>query len=636
MTAPHTYITTTIPYVNARPHIGFALEVVQADVLARFRRQHGDGVRFQAGTDDNSLKNVLAAQAAGESVRAFVDRNAEAFLALGPALSLTVDDVIRTSRDARHRPGVERFWQACAAAGDLYRKRYEGLYCTGCEQFYSPAELRAGRCPEHDTEPQRVAEENWFFRLSRYGEALRAAITGGELRIEPAARRNEVLAFIDGGLEDFSVSRPAERAAGWGIPVPGDPGQVIYVWFDALCNYVTALGYGTGEDAYRQWWVSAGRRVHLLGKGVLRFHAVYWPAMLLSSGQPLPTDIVVHDYLTAGGRKISKSSGSGADPVALAAEYGADAVRWWLLREVPRVGDADFTIERMISRADDELANGLGNLVNRVVAMIGKYRGGRVPGPQPVAAGGEDLAAAIRHADTRIGTALEDFDFRPATAAIWVIADEANRFINRVRPWDLARAELAQAEAPRQLDAVLRLLFEACSALGRKLAPFLPDAAARITGQCTPGGDGRLPAAAPVFRRLAPGSQRRGGERGRSLAAAASLQAGEPEQEQQHEGADYRPDEADSVEAVHAHRVVLPQVLQEPADEGTHDAEQDGAQDADVVPAREQQTSNRADDQADDAQPDNEDNHAGKSSPGTRFMPIIRRVHVPGGSGTGA
>ena len=303
MTAPRTYITTTIPYVNARPHIGFALEVVQADVLARFRRQHGDRVRFQAGTDDNSLKNVLAAQAAGQGVREFVDRNAEAFLALGPALSLTVDDVIRTSRDARHRPGVERFWQVCAAAGDLYRKRYNGLYCTGCEQFYSPAELRAGRCPEHDTEPRRVAEENWFFRLSRYGGALRAAITSGELRIEPAGRRNEVLAFIDGGLEDFSVSRPAERAGGWGIPVPGDPSQVIYVWFDALCNYVTALGYGTGDDAYRQWWVSAGRRVHLLGKGVLRFHAVYWPAMLLSSGQPLPTDIVVHDYLTAGGQE---------------------------------------------------------------------------------------------------------------------------------------------------------------------------------------------------------------------------------------------------------------------------------------------------------------------------------------------
>jgi methionyl-tRNA synthetase len=385
MTAPHTYITTTIPYVNARPHIGFALELVQADVLARFRRGRGENVRFQAGTDDNSLKNVLAAQAAGTPVREFVDRNAEAFLALGEALSLSVDDVIRTSRDPRHRPGVERFWRACADAGDLYRKRYEGLYCTGCEQFYAAAELSDGRCPEHGTEPQPVAEENWFFRLSRYAAPLREAISTGRLRIEPAGRRNEVLAFIDRGLEDFSVSRPAQRAGGWGITVPGDPDQVIYVWFDALCNYVTALGYGTGEDAYRHWWTaddSGGRRIHLLGKGVLRFHAVYWPAMLLSCRQPLPSDIFVHDYLTAGGRRISKSAGPVvAEPAALAGEYGTDAVRWWLLREVPRVGDADFTVERLIARADDELANGLGNLVNRVVAMIHRYRDGYLPGP---------------------------------------------------------------------------------------------------------------------------------------------------------------------------------------------------------------------------------------------------------------
>src|SRR5579863_3317543 len=505
MTPSHTYIPTTIPYVNARPHIGFALELVQADVLARFARRRGELVRFQAGTDDNSLKNVLAAQEAGVGVREFVDCHAEAFVGLGHALSLSVDDVIRTSRDRRHPPGVERFWRACAGAGDLYRKRYEGLYCTGCEQFYTPAELRDGRCPEHGTEPEQVTEENWFFRLSRYARPLREAITSGDLRIEPAGRRHEVLALIDGGLEDFSVSRPAARAGGWGIPVPGDPDQVIYVWFDALCNYVTALGYGTGGDAYGQWWVPGGagcRRIQLLGKGVLRFHAVYWPAMLLSSGQPLPTGIFVHDYLTAGGRKISKSSGSGADPVALAAAYGTDAVRWWLLREVPRVGDADFTVERLIARADDELANGLGNLVNRVVAMIARYRDGRVPGPQPVAAGGEDLGAAIRHADSRTAAALGDFDFRQATAAVWAIADEANRFVNRVRPWDLARAgRSGDAQADRELDAVLSALFTACTTLGVQLAPFLPDAAVRITSQCTPRG-GRLPELAPAFRRL--------------------------------------------------------------------------------------------------------------------------------------
>ena len=498
-----TYITTTLPYVNARPHVGHALELVQADVLARYHRGRGDPVRFQAGTDDNSLKNVLAAGAAGAGVREFVDRNAEAFGALGGALSLSVDDFIRTSRDPRHRPGVEAFWRACSA--DLYRQRYTGLYCTGCEQFYTPAELLHGRCPEHETEPEPVNEENWFFRLSRYAAPLREAITTGRVRIEPAGRRNEVLGLIDGGLPDFSVSRPAGRAGGWGIPVPGDPDQVVYVWFDALCNYVTALGYGQGGpahgEAYRRWWAGPGNRVHLLGKGVLRFHAVYWPAMLLASGQQLPTGIFVHDYLTAGGRKISKSgAGAGAlEPAALAAEYGADAVRWWLLREVPRVGDADFTVERLVARADDELANGLGNLVNRVVAMIGRYRAGRIPAPAPVPPGGEDLDAAIRQAGDLVGAALADFDFRQATAAVWAIADEGNRFVNRVRPWDLAKAGSAG-----RLDAVLYLLARACAAAGRELAPFLPDAAARVTAQCTPDGAGRLPDPRPVFRRLAP------------------------------------------------------------------------------------------------------------------------------------
>jgi methionyl-tRNA synthetase len=515
-----TYITTTIPYVNARPHIGHALELVQADVLARYHRGRGDAVRFQAGTDDNSLKNVLAASAAGVGVREFVDRNAEAFGALGAALSLSVDDFIRTSRDHRHRPGVEAFWRACSA--DLYRRRYAGLYCTGCEQFYTPAELHDGRCPEHETEPELVNEENWFFRLSRYAAPLREAIATGRLRIEPAGRRNEVLALIDDGLADFSVSRPAKRAGGWGIPVPGDPGQVVYVWFDALCNYVTALGYGAGQghgEAYRRWWAGPGNRVHLLGKGVLRFHAVCWPAMLLASGQQLPTGIFVHDYLTAGGRKISKSAtGAGSlEPAALAAEYGADAVRWWLLREVPRVGDADFTVERLVARADDELANGLGNLVNRVVTMIGRYRAGRIPARAPVPPGGEDLEAAIRQAGDRAGAALDTFDFRQATAAVWAIADEANRFVNRVRPWELAAAEHAG-----RLDAVLYLLARACAAAGRELAPFLPDAAARISAQCTPGGDGRLPDPRPVFRRLAPVLSGGGRvRRGRSASGAA-------------------------------------------------------------------------------------------------------------------
>jgi methionyl-tRNA synthetase len=243
---------------------------------------------------------VLAAEAAGTGIQEFVDRNAVAFTSLAGPLSLSVDDTIRTSRDPRHRAGVQRLWEACAANGDLYRKHYEGLYCVGCEQFYTPAELTEdGRCPEHGIRPELVSEENWFFRLSRHAGRLREAIESGTLRIEPAQRRNEVLAFVDGGLEDFSVSRSTKRARGWGIPVPGDPEQVIYVWWDALGNYLTALNYGVvGEDSQdlTRWWTTAARRIHLLGKGVLRFHAVYWPAILLSAGEALPTDVVVHDY----------------------------------------------------------------------------------------------------------------------------------------------------------------------------------------------------------------------------------------------------------------------------------------------------------------------------------------------------
>ncbi|MCO5973387.1 methionine--tRNA ligase [Actinoallomurus soli] len=522
MTRSHVYVTTTIPYVNARPHVGFALELVQADVLARHHRRRGDAVRLQAGTDDNALKNVQAAERAGVPVQEFVDRNAAAFVALHRPLNVSVDDVVHTSRDPGHRAGVERFWRACEAAGDLYRKHYEGLYCVGCEQFSTPAELDDGRCPEHGTAPQRVAEENWFFRLSRYADRLHDLIDSGRLRIEPAERRNEVLGFIAGGLEDFSVSRSVARARGWGIPVPGDPSQVVYVWWDALGNYLTALGYGTGDADLRRWWSAADRRIHLLGKGVVRFHAVYWPAMLLSAGLPLPTEILVHGYLTAGGRKISKSGGATVDPVALVDAYGTDAVRWWLLREVPRVGDADFTHDRLIARADDELANGIGNLVNRVVAMLHRYRDGRPPvlpgtdgevlldpearprdaGRLPDVPAGQVVAACER-APALVAAALDAFDLRAATEAVRAIADAANRFVEQVRPWELARAERAgDGDAGRRLDAALAVLLHACRTLGAELSPFLPDAADRIARQCA-AVDGRLPAPSPVFPRLA-------------------------------------------------------------------------------------------------------------------------------------
>ncbi|GIH92226.1 methionine--tRNA ligase [Planobispora siamensis] len=491
-------LSTTIPYVNGRPHLGFALELVQADVLARHHRLRGDEVRLQTGTDDNSLKNVQAADAAGVAVGDLVDRNAAEFARLAGPLSLRFDDFLRTSADPRHRAGVERFWRACAH--DLYRKHYEGLYCVGCEHFYQPGE----RCPEHEAPLQRVSEENWFFRLSRHQERLYDLIAGGRIRIEPAERRNEVLAFVAGGLTDFSVSRSRARARGWGIPVPGDPDQVIYVWWDALGYYLTALEYGTG--GHDRWWGRADRRVHLLGKSVLRFHAVYWPAMLLSAREALPTDILVHDHLTVNGRKISKSGGPAVDPLGLVAEYGVDAVRWWLLRDVPRVGDADFTVERLIARHDDELANGLGNLVSRVAGLVHRYRDGVVPAvrasepdsdrvSEPDSDRASELEEVRRRAPGAVAEALDAFDFRRATGAVYEVVEAANRYVSRTRPWQLAREDSAR------LDPVLGTLVETCREVAGLLTPFLPDAAARIAARCAGPGE-RLPAPAPVFPRL--------------------------------------------------------------------------------------------------------------------------------------
>jgi methionyl-tRNA synthetase len=477
-----TYLTTTIPYVNAAPHLGFALEAVQADALARHRRRAGDEVRLLTGTDDNSLKNVLAAEAAGQDVQAFVDANADRFAALREPLRLSYDDFIRTSTDPRHRAGVEALWRACAAAGDLYQADYEGLYCVGCESYLTEDELDgSGHCPEHHEAPQRLAEHNWFFRLSRYQDDLHDAVASGRLRIEPESRRNEVLAFIAGGLRDFSISRSRRRARGWGIAVPGDPDQVVYVWWDALGNYLTSLGYG-GDDgsAYLRWWERADRRIHLVGKGVVRFHAVYWPAMLLSAKLPLPSDIFVHDYLTVDGQKISKSAGTAVDPVELVERYGADAVRWWLLREVPRVGDADFTVARLATRSNEDLAGGVGNLVNRVVTMAHRFGFEAGVPVAPLGAG----------AQQRIDAALADFDFRRATGVILDVVAEANRFIEATQPW----------KHPAEAGPALAALLAACRLVGDLLEPFVPELAERVARQCTPV-EGVLPAPQPLVLR---------------------------------------------------------------------------------------------------------------------------------------
>lgn len=488
------YITNAIAYVNGDPHLGHALELVQTDVLARHRRLRGDDVRHLSGTDENALKNVRAAEAAGLGAAEFVATRSELFERLRDPLELSYDDFIRTSSDPRHRPGVERLWRACAAAGDLELRAYTGRYCGGCEAFLDDADLVDGLCPEHGTPPEPVEERNWFFRLSRHAEALEAAILSGTLTIEPEHRRNEVLAVLRGGLADFSVSRPRERAGGWGIPVPGDPGQVIYVWFDALANYVTALGYGNGGGDYARWWGGADARVHVVGKGITRFHALYWPAILRSAGEPLPTRILVHDYVTVDGRKLSKSLGDAADPAALAARYGTDALRWWVARDVPRSGDAHFR-EAQLARRANELADGLGNLVSRTVSLAARAGAnpsnwhsprvsiGRVSDP--------GLAAAIGAVPASIDAALARFDLRAAADAVWAAVEEANRFVSARRPWELEGG----ARTAALTDALA-----ACAAIASEIAPFLPGGAARIAAALDSGDPG---AARRLFPKVA-------------------------------------------------------------------------------------------------------------------------------------
>jgi methionyl-tRNA synthetase len=493
-----TYVTVAIPYVNAAPHLGYAYELVQADVYARARRAAGDRVRFLGGTDDYSLKNVVAAEAAGVPTRAYVDGNAARFEALAGPLELSFDDFIRTSADPRHQPAVERLWRACLAAGDLYRRPYEGDYCVGCEQFYPPAELVDGRCPEHGTPTERVAEENWFFRLSRYRDHVEDLIASDRLAVRPEPFRREVLAFVRAGLDDISVSRSVARARGWGIGVPGDPSQVVYVWFDALTNYLSALRYGEpGSADLCTWWTGADLRVHVVGKGILRFHAVYWPAFLASAGQPPPTRIQVHPYLTVGGAKLAKSSGTVVAPTDVVDAYGADALRWWFAREVGAATDTDFTPERLVARANDDLANTLGNVTNRIVTLIHRHRGGVAPalGEQDGDAPGP-RAVGLADVEVRVAEAIAELDLRGAARLVVGAASALNRHLEATAPWALAR----DAGRAGDLDRLLAGQVAAARTIARAVAPIVPRLAARLLDQL--GGAGRLPEPAPAFARL--------------------------------------------------------------------------------------------------------------------------------------
>jgi len=474
------YITTSIPFVNAQPHIGFALEAIQTDVLARYHRLLGDNVRFQTGTDENSLKNVQAAERAGVPTSVLVEQNANRFRALETTLGLSVDDFIRTSAEARHVAGVYKLWRACAAHGDIYKRAYRGLYCVGCEQFYEESELADGLCPIHGTRPDVVEEENYFFRLSRYADDLQRLIESDQLQIVPETRKSEVLSFVRRGLHDFSISRSQARAKGWGIPVPDDASQVIYVWFDALTNYISALGYAEEAADYQCYWVHSRQRTHVIGKDITRFHAIYWPAMLISAGIPLPTTIFVHGFITIAGQKISKSLGNVIDPVALVQQYGKDALRYYLLRKITATEDGDFTIEEFVRTYNADLADQLGNLVNRVLKMIQQYAGGIVPAPGPLVAIDQQLLGLAAEVASQVGEEMAQFALHKAIAAVWRLIAATNKYIVEVEPWVWARRTRGDSPDPtaaERLTTILAVLAEALRLITWHLTPFLPETA---------------------------------------------------------------------------------------------------------------------------------------------------------------
>lgn len=450
------YITTAIPYVNASPHIGFALELVQTDAVARYYRQQGVDTYFLTGTDDNSLKNVQAAEKEGVSTEELVERNSQRFIELTEVLNASNDDFIKTASED-HFAGAQKLWSSCREE-DIYKKKYKGLYCVGCEQFYTEKELVDGKCPEHKTVPDEVEEENYFFKLTNYQEKLEKLIESDELKIIPQSRKNEVLSFVKQGLEDFSISRSQARAKNWGVPVPGDSSQVMYVWFDALANYITALDYENEGEKFKKYWPAD---VHVIGKGIIRFHAVYWIAMLLSAGVKIPKSLFVHGYINVAGEKMSKSLGNVIDPFEVVEKYGVEPVRYYLLRYIHPVQDSDFSIEKFEESYTADLANGLGNLVNRITGLI-EQNGVKI-----------DLKKFKE--DKEFNSYITNFEFDKALKFIWEIIAQTDRIVSEKKPWELAK-EGKTKEVSEVLNETANLVYQ----VSQYLVPFLPETASKV------------------------------------------------------------------------------------------------------------------------------------------------------------
>lgn len=457
------YITTAIPYVNAAPHIGFALELVQTDVLARYYRLKNREVFFLTGTDENALKNVQAAEEAGISTAEFVAANSERFFKLTEVFHISNDFFIRTT-SKKHFDGAQKLWKSCRP-DDIYKKKYRGKYCVGCEAFYREKDLIDGKCPEHQREPEIIEEENYFFRLSRYQKQLEELIANDVYHIIPESRKNETLSFIRMGLEDFSISRSAQRARGWGVPVPDDSSQIMYVWFDALSNYITALDYASEGENFQKFWPAD---IHVIGKGILRFHAVYWPAMLLSAQLPLPKKLFVHGYIHSSGKKMSKSLGNIVDPFEFVDRYGVDAVRYYLLRYIHPVQDSDFSQDQFEEAYTSDLSNALGNIVHRIGGLFQKGRLQIIP----------EKPAQIF--DRTLEELIETFSFDQALRYLWEKITELDRYLSEKEPW-----RLLKEGREKELKKVMKYSVNGLFAIALSLEPFLPQTSQIIKQRLT-------------------------------------------------------------------------------------------------------------------------------------------------------
>jgi methionyl-tRNA synthetase len=474
------YITTAIAYPNGRPHMGHAYEVIATDVIARYRRLKGDDVRFLTGTDEHGLKIAQAARAEDIEPRAYVDRMVEPFQAMDAQLGISFDRFIRTT-DADHKALCQALWQRMAANGDLYLDRYEGWYSVRDEAYYDESELIAGedasgatvKLSPQGTPVEWTVEKSWFFRLSAYGDRLLALYDTLPEFIQPASRRNEMRAFVAQGLRDLSMSR---TSFDWGVPVPGSPGHVMYVWVDALANYLTGAGGLDGE-----WWPAD---LHVVGKDVVRFHTVYWPAFLLSAGLALPKTVFGHGFVLSRGEKMSKSVGNVVDPAEMASVFGVDRLRWFLCREVAFGEDGSYSDEAIIERCNADLANGIGNLAQRALAMVAKGHGGLMPAPGAAGEGEAALAAALTGGIEAWGSAMDALSIHRGLDAVMTIVAAANGYFATAAPWTIKDDRAAQG-------AVLATALDATRRIALLVQPVMPESTARLLDQLGVAADAR-------------------------------------------------------------------------------------------------------------------------------------------------